>query len=121
MLGPAVHLEKRGNTGRKAQVHSVCLRSWLSDNTRQHETSSTSHHHMNRLQPRQQRHTWESLQETDSLWGAAQKEGAKPSGETQTRVWLEEQLGIVVLEKTLERPLDYKEIKAVVSPKGNQS
>ena len=61
------------------------------------------------------------MRETDSLWGAAQKEGAKPSGETQTRVSLEEQLGIVVLEKTLERPLDYKEIKAVVSPKGNQS
>ena len=120
MLGPAAHLQKRGNTGRKAQVRSASLRSQLSDNMRQHKSSSTSRHNVNRLQPRQQRLTWESWQETDSLWGAAQKKGAKPSGEMQTRVSLEEQLGTVVLEKTLESPLDCKEIQPV-HPKGNQS
>ena len=35
------------------------------------------------------------------------------------RVGLERKLGAVVLEKTLESPLDYKEIQPV-NPKGNQ-
>lgn len=86
------HLQKRGEHRPKAQVHSASLRSQLSDNMRQHKSSSTSHHHVNRLQPRQQRLTWESWQETDSLWGAAQRRGQSQVGETRTRVSLEEQL-----------------------------
>ena len=77
MLGPAAHLQKRGNTGPKAQVRSASLRSQLSDNMRQHKSSSTSRHNVKQAPAKTaETHLGELARDRLSL-GSSTKEGGK--------------------------------------------